>query len=199
MAYDTYYFSWLRWRGVTHIYVGCTQSPTQADTNPSPLHHLSINLTFVKLQAIKLQDKTLSTFLTHFLHIGKLMASINRICEEILGIFLEAKGGCLDVLREQHANTFGASGQKLLHHCFRIYCVFLHTELQMNIRCNFSFPKEDIFDTDSKVEKKKQYFERKSNKHRIRSSTHHLIVVNFWNGPNHCVYNNVWRAVSVRR
>ena len=71
MAYDTYYFSWLRWRGVTHIYVGCTQSPTQSDSNPSPLHHLSINLTFVNIKLSSYKTK----HFPHFWHISFISAS----------------------------------------------------------------------------------------------------------------------------
>lgn len=95
----------------------------------------------------------------------------------------------------EHVKTFVPSrGQP--KNSFHTASALITTELHIDVECNFSFPQEGFFYTESEVEK--QYFERKSNKHRIRSSTHHLIVVNFWNGPNHCIYNNVWRPVPVR-
>ena len=42
---------------------------------------------------------------------------------------------------------------------------WITTELQIHVKCSFSFPQEGFFYTESEVEK--QYFERKSNKHRI--------------------------------
>ena len=98
------------------------------------------------------------------------------------------------VSREQNVKTFDPAGRRLLKTMLPPKSLQSYSR-SMSSRISL-FHKKVAFTQRGKWSSSSIL--RKSNKHRIRSSTHHLIVVNFWNGPNHCIYNNVWRPVPVR-